>query len=144
MQVSKHETKRETACLFRTKMDEHHDVCHPTCYVSMNDLCSFRFHFCFCRYIVLDEADRMIDLGFEDDVREILSYFKNQRRQTLLFSATMPEKIRTFANRSLSDPIIINVGRAGAANLDVIQEVEYVKPDAKMTHLLKCLQVSGK
>ena len=92
-----------------------------------------------CRYIVLDEADRMIDMGFEDDVREILSYFKGQR-QTMLFSATMPEKIRSFANKSLVDPIIVNVGRAGAANLDVIQEVEYVKQDSKMVHLLECLQ----
>ncbi len=81
----------------------------------------------------------MIDMGFEDDVREILSYFKSQR-QTMLFSATMPEKIRSFANKSLIDPVIVNVGRAGAANLDVIQEVEYVKPENKMTHLLECLQ----
>jgi len=92
-----------------------------------------------CRYIVLDEADRMIDMGFEEDVREILSYFKSQR-QTMLFSATMPEKIRSFANKSLVDPVIVNVGRAGAANLDVIQEVEYVKHDGKMVHILQCLQ----
>ncbi|QDZ18651.1 DEAD-box ATP-dependent RNA helicase [Chloropicon primus] len=92
-----------------------------------------------CRYIVLDEADRMIDMGFEEDVREILSYFKSQR-QTMLFSATMPEKIRSFANKSLVDPVIVNVGRAGAANLDVIQEVEYVKQDSKMVHILQCLQ----
>ena len=92
-----------------------------------------------CRYICLDEADRMIDMGFEEDVREILSYFKSQR-QTLLFSATMPEKIRSFANKSLVDPVIVNVGRAGAANLDVIQEVEYVKSDGKMVHILQCLQ----
>lgn len=52
----------------------------------------------------------------------------------------MPEKIRSFANKSLVDPIIVNVGRAGAANLDVIQEVEYVKHDGKMVHILQCLQ----
>ena len=92
-----------------------------------------------CRYIVLDEADRMIDLGFEEDVREILSYFKSQR-QTVLFSATMPEKIRSFANKSLVDPVIVNVGRAGAANLDVLQEVCYVKPESKMITILECLQ----
>ncbi len=48
------------------------------------------------RYLCLDEADRMIDMGFEDDVRTIFSYFSGQR-QTLLFSATMPKKIQNFA-----------------------------------------------
>ena len=52
----------------------------------------------------------------------------------------MPKKIRDFAESSLSDPIIVNVGRAGAASLDVIQEVEYVKQEAKMVYLLECLQ----
>lgn len=46
-----------------------------------------------CRYLCMDEADRMIDMGFEEDVRTIFSYFKGQR-QTLLFSATMPKKIQ--------------------------------------------------
>ncbi|KAI9617615.1 hypothetical protein H4Q26_012915 [Puccinia striiformis f. sp. tritici PST-130] len=63
-----------------------------------------------CTYLCLDEADRM----------------------TLLFSATMPKTIRDFAENSLVRPIVVNVGRAGAANLDVIQEVEYVKQEAKM------------
>jgi ATP-dependent RNA helicase DDX41 len=60
----------------------------------------------------LDEADRMIDLGFEEDVRNIISHFKAQR-QTLLFSATMPKKIQNFARSALVKPIIVNVGRAG-------------------------------
>lgn len=92
-----------------------------------------------CRYLILDEADRMIDMGFEEDIRTIFSYFKGQR-QTLLFSATMPKKIQNFAKSALVKPITINVGRAGAASLDVIQEVEYVKEEAKMVYLLECLQ----
>ncbi|XP_003384704.3 PREDICTED: probable ATP-dependent RNA helicase DDX41 [Amphimedon queenslandica] len=92
-----------------------------------------------CRYLSLDEADRMIDLGFEEDIRTIFSYFKCQR-QTLLFSATMPKKIQNFARSALVQPVTINVGRAGAANLDVIQEVEYVKQEAKVLYLLECLQ----
>lgn len=92
-----------------------------------------------CRMLVLDEADRMVDMGFEDDVREIMSYFRFQR-QTLLFSATMPRKIQDFAKDSLVKPILVNVGRAGAANLDVIQEIEYVKEEAKIVYLLECLQ----
>lgn len=92
-----------------------------------------------CKYLCMDEADRMIDMGFEDDVRNIMSYFKSQR-QTLLFSATMPKKIQDFALSALVKPLVVNVGRAGAANLDVIQEVEYVKQEAKMVYLLECLQ----
>ncbi|KAF9810820.1 hypothetical protein IEO21_06768 [Rhodonia placenta] len=98
-----------------------------------------RFTFDNCRYLCMDEADRMVDLGFEDDVRNIMSYFKRQR-QTLLFSATMPRKIQDFAQQSLVKPILVNVGRAGAANLDVLQVVEYVKQEAKMVYLLECLQ----
>lgn len=110
-----------------------------------------------CRYLCMDEADRMIDLGFEEDVRTIMSFFKvsvawaskivqllnevfQHQRQTLLFSATMPRKIQDFAQQSLIQPILVNVGRAGAANLDVLQVVEYVKQEAKMVYLLECLQ----
>ncbi len=74
-----------------------------------------------CKYLCLDEADRMIDMGFEEDVRNIMGFFK-QQRQTLLFSATMPKKIQDFAEQSLIRPVIINVGRAGAASLDIIQK----------------------
>ena len=51
---------------------------------------------------------------------QVLSYFKGQR-QTLMFSATMPMNIKAFAESALVDPVTVNVGRAGAANLDVIQ-----------------------
>mgnify|MGYP001277040227 CR=1 FL=1 len=115
-----------------------------------------RFTFNNCRYLCMDEADRMIDLGFEEDVRNIMSFFTvssnrpafppkianlpQRQRQTLLFSATMPRKIQDFAQESLIKPILVNVGRAGAANLDVLQVVEYVKQEAKMVYLLECLQ----
>lgn len=153
-----------------------------------------RMNFDICRYLCLDEADRMVDLGFEEDIREVLSFFKGQRqmlmfrcglrsagrraawagqcddsarcssssraqRQTLtkpqslhaaclpakIFplpnrccsppdrtaflscpvvrnrSATMPAKIKSFAESALVDPVTVNVGRAGATNLDIIQ-----------------------
>ncbi|KJE94357.1 ATP-dependent RNA helicase [Capsaspora owczarzaki ATCC 30864] len=92
-----------------------------------------------CRYLTLDEADRMIDMGFEEDMRTIFSFFKAQR-QTLLFSATMPKKIQDFAKSALVRPVIVNVGRAGAANLDVVQDVEYVNVEARLVYLLQCLQ----
>ncbi|KAL8425349.1 hypothetical protein Efla_001731 [Eimeria flavescens] len=92
-----------------------------------------------CRYLAFDEADRMVDMGFEEEVRNVLDCLGHQR-QTLLFSATMPRKIQEFAKSALVDPIVVNVGRAGAANLDVIQEVEYVKQENKLPYLLHCLQ----
>ncbi|KAI8324555.1 P-loop containing nucleoside triphosphate hydrolase protein [Martensiomyces pterosporus] len=92
-----------------------------------------------CKYMCMDEADRMIDVGFEDEVRNIISYFKHQR-QTLLFSATMPKKIQDFAQSSLVKPAVVNVSRAGAANMDIIQEVEYVRQEMRIVYLLECLQ----
>jgi ATP-dependent RNA helicase DDX41 len=92
-----------------------------------------------CKYLCLDEADRLVDMGFEEDLSGVVDFFTNQR-QTLLFSATMPKKIQDFAKKALVQPVVVNVGRAGAANLDVIQEVEYVKQEAKIVYLLECLQ----
>ena len=87
----------------------------------------------------MDEADRMIDMGFEEDVRTIFSYFKAQR-QTLLFSATMPKKIQNFARSALVRPITVNVGRAGAASQNIVQDVEFVNNEAKVVYILECLQ----
>ncbi|KAJ1810565.1 hypothetical protein LPJ56_004385, partial [Coemansia sp. RSA 2599] len=92
-----------------------------------------------CTYLCMDEADRMIDVGFEEDVRTIMSHFSRQR-QTVLFSATMPKKIQDFARASLVKPVVVNVSRAGAANMDIIQEVEVVRPELRVAYLLECLQ----
>ena len=81
----------------------------------------------------------MVDMGFEEDVRTILSYFKAQR-QTILFSATMPRKIQEFAKKSLYNPICVNVGRAGAANLCIEQHVIYAREDMKIRQILACLE----
>eukprot|EP01029_Cantina_marsupialis_P021717 TRINITY_DN5258_c0_g1_i1.p1 TRINITY_DN5258_c0_g1~~TRINITY_DN5258_c0_g1_i1.p1 ORF type:complete len:788 (-),score=243.71 TRINITY_DN5258_c0_g1_i1:289-2625(-) len=92
-----------------------------------------------CSYVCLDEADRMLDLGFDEEIQEIFSFFKGQR-QTLLFSATMPRNIRDFATESLVKPVVVNVGRAGAASLNVTQTVDFVNADFKMSRLLTALQ----
>lgn len=95
-----------------------------------------------CRYLVLDEADRMVDMGFEEDVRKVFSYFKAQR-QTLLFSATMPLKIQNFAKSALVNPVTVNVGRAGAASENITQTVVYTQFEERLSYLLDAIQKTG-
>ncbi|MHA1859508.1 MAG: DEAD/DEAH box helicase, partial [Candidatus Asgardarchaeia archaeon] len=62
------------------------------------------------RVVVLDEADRMLDMGFIDDISTILSYAKN-REQTLLFSATMPHEVVKLSRKYMRDPITVRISR---------------------------------
>ena len=73
-----------------------------------------------CRYLVLDEADEMLDLGFLEDVEKILSLTPGGR-QTALFSATMPPEIRGLADRHLYDPVTVKV-KAATLTIDTVEQ----------------------
>jgi ATP-dependent RNA helicase DeaD len=81
-----------------------------------------------CRFVVLDEADEMLDLGFLEDVEKILSLTPSSR-QTALFSATMPPPIRQLADRYMYDPAIIQV-EAATLTIDTVAQFQ-LPVDAK-------------
>jgi ATP-dependent RNA helicase DeaD len=91
-----------------------------------------------CRFVVLDEADEMLDLGFLEDVERILSLTPSSR-QTALFSATMPPEIRRLADQYLYDPVTIKV-KAATLTVDTVEQFALeVKPREKADRLLEVL-----
>ncbi|MBK6862617.1 MAG: DEAD/DEAH box helicase [Ideonella sp.] len=93
-------------------------------------------------YVVLDEADRMLDIGFLPDLQRILSYLP-KARQTLLFSATFSPEIRRLSQSYLQDPVLVEVARPNATATNVEQRFYAVAPDDKRRAVCSILKQRG-
>ena len=95
-------------------------------------------------YLVLDEADRMFDKGFEEEIRKIISNTPSIGRQTLMFTATWPQEVRELANTFMDKPVKINIGGNASgelrANARIVQQVQVIDEMEKQGRLIQLLK----
>lgn len=98
------------------------------------------------KFFILDEADRMLDMGFGPEMKKIVNSYtlpSKENRQTLMFSATFPEEIQQLASEFLNDYIFLTVGRVGSTTSDIEQHVMQISEYDKREKLCEILNKSS-